>query len=101
MSETTMYVPTPPVLDHERLADASYTIRGGGANGPVLIHYDPALGAGAICYLVGEVWAIYGPLAFGEFVASLEARGVHVGESDDHARWIAACTPLAAHQTAH
>ena len=92
MSERHMSVPTPPVLDLDRLRDANFTIRAQGAKGPVLVHYDPARFTGGICYLVGEVWAIYGPLPFGEFVSSLGARDIHVPDSDDLARWVCACS---------
>lgn len=71
MSAKTVTVPMPPALSHERLSDPNYTIHAISPKGPVLAHYDPVMLAGGICYLVGDLWAIYGPLPFGEFVASL------------------------------
>lgn len=96
MNAKTMSVPIPPALDHARLADANFTIRGRSPKGPVLAHFDPVGQAGGICYLIGEVWAIYGPMPFGEFVASLGTRGIQVDDTDDLARWVTACTAMPA-----
>lgn len=92
MSERALSVPTPPALDQRRLQDATYTIRASSPSGPVLAHYDPAQQAGGICYLTGEIWAIYGPVGFGQFIATLGGRGIQVNDSDDLARWVATCT---------
>lgn len=100
MTDSTMHVPIPPALDNRLLRDPVYTIRGHAPGGPILAHYDPHRSCGGVCHLASEVWAIYGPLPFHEFVASLRERAIHVDESEDLARWIAACTPVPS-RTAH
>lgn len=92
MSESKLYTPMPPELDHQRLQDAGFTIRGTSPNGPVLAHYDPVRLAGGICYLAGEIWAIYGPIDFGQFVATLGGRQIQMNDSHDLARWVVTCT---------
>lgn len=90
--DTTMHVPRPPQLSAERLKQPDYTIRARGPGGPVLAHYDPETQAGAVLHLMGELWAVYGPIPYAEFVATLGERGITVNDGDDLARWVTACS---------
>ena len=87
-----MIVPEPPALDAARLSDPAYTIRGESSSGSVLVHFDPTRASGGVCFLAGEVWAIWGPMQFGEFVAALGNRGIRIVDGKELARWVLACT---------
>ena len=90
--ETRMTVPHPPALNPSRLKDPALTVRASGDAGPVLVHYDPAGQCGAVLHLLGEVWSIWGPLPFAEFVASLGERGIRIADGEDLVRWVTACS---------
>lgn len=92
--ERKMYVPEPPALNAARLTDPTYTIRGLSERGSVLVHFDPARNCGGVCFLAGEVWAVWGPMTFGEFVSSLGSRGIRIADCDDLARWVLSCTSV-------
>lgn len=90
--DTTMHVPAPPQLSAARLQQPDFTILGRGPGGPVIVHFDPASQAGAVLHLRGAVWAVYGPIDYDAFVATLGERGIVIAEGDDLARWVTACS---------
>ena len=91
---TKLSVPRPPSLDQTRLADPVYTVRGMAPGSGVLVHYDPLRACGGVCFLAAEMWAIWGPMPFGAFVAALGGRDIQIPDSDELARWVLACTSV-------
>lgn len=84
----------PPRVDPEKLRDGHHlTIAAESPLGPALAHFDPSTGSAAIYYLGTGIWHLVGPVAFGEFTASLAARGIVVADGDDLNRWLLACAP--------
>lgn len=96
-----MDLPAPPVLDPERLQEEAYTVRGQSNAGKVIVHYDPFRICGGVFFFAAEVWSIWGPLPFHEFVAALDSRGIQIAESDSLERWVAACSVNAQRGTSH
>lgn len=62
-------------------------------DGSALLTYDPRTRSGFIYYIESGLWTILAPVDFVTFALHARLAGHTIGDSQDVARWLRACSP--------